>query len=219
MNIDEIAQQVVTAFNADNTREMRRHTELMCQKFNREEGMFSIVKRPYLVAKSLYFMLTEDYLSAEDQMECIKLAYFCLLKNFLDNKDCHPTDTGYELLVQGSKLCVVLISMQHEYLMYSVIMGEAHNVLAEKHIRNQIQLFTGIVKEAKINDYNFLAEDIINKYFQDIFTELYEHIPTGQTLYNIKNDETPAIKSMVTNISLNFKEDFDSDFMDFSNDF
>ena len=179
MNIDETAQKIVSSFNAENNVMLKKEeTKEMLRQINYYESMFSVVKCPYLVAKSLYFMLTEDYLSEENQMSVIKLTYFCLLNNFLMNCNSKPGDAEYEDLVAGCKLALVLISMQNQYLMYSVIAGQARYINPETHIRNQVLLFGGIAKEAEIAHCNFPLEDIIKKYYDNIFKELNNHLPT-----------------------------------------
>lgn len=165
MNIDEIAEKIVSSFNAENNVALKEGAKYMLYKINKEECMFSVVKQPYLVAKSLYFMLTEDYLSEDEQISCIKLAYLCLLNNYIKNKDKKTIEPEYENLVSGCKLAIVLISMQGRYLMYSVIAEQAGYINPDVHIRNQMLLFGGIVKEAKIANYNFASEEIIDNYF------------------------------------------------------
>ena len=133
MSIDQLAENIVSSFNVDDRVTLKETTKFMLHKMKHHEGMFSVVKRPYVVAKSLYFMLTEDYLSTEEQMSAVKLVYFCLLTNFLKNCDSKHDDAGYEDLVSGSKLALVLFSMQNQFLMYSVIAGQ-QGILILKHI-------------------------------------------------------------------------------------
>ena len=211
MNIDEIAQKIVSSFNAGDKVSLKQWTKFMLLKIRKEESMFSVVKTPYLVAKSLYFMLTEDYLSEDDQMSAVKLSYFCLLKNFLKNMDKRQGDSKYEDLVLGCKLAVVLISMQNQYLMYSIIMGQAKYLNPEQHIRNQILVFGGIAKEANLSHCNFFLEDVINRYFVDIFDELYSNLPTGSSLALIKEKAIPVINAVENSISAHLKENWFDD--------
>lgn len=178
----------------------------MLYKMRKEERMFSVVRNPYLVAKSLYFMLTEDYLTEDDQMSAVKLSYFCLLKNFIKNIDKKLGDSEYRDLVSGSKLALVLISMQNQYLMYSIIMGQAGYINPETHIRNQILVFGGIVKEAYLAHCDFPLEDIIYRYFVDIYNELISNLPTGSSLSLIKEKAVPVIKNIEKDISAHLKE-------------
>lgn len=211
MNIDEIAQKIVSSFNAGDKVSLKQWTKFMLLKIRKEESMFSVVKTPYLVAKSLYFMLTEDYLSEDDQMSAVKLSYFCLLKNFLKNMDKRQGDSKYEDLVLGCKLAVVLISMQNQYLMYSIIMGQAKYLNPEQHIRNQILVFGGIAKEANLSHCNFFLEDVINRYFVDIFDELYSNLPAGSSLALIKEKAIPVINAVGNSISAHLKENWFDD--------
>lgn len=206
LSIDQLAENIVSSFNVDDRASLKEATKFMLHKMKHHEGMFSVVKRPYIVAKSLYFMLTEDYLSSEEQMSAVKLGYFCLLNNFLKNCDSKHDDAGYEDLVLGSKLALVLFSMQNQFLMYSVIAGQAGYINPETHLRNQMLLFGGIVKEAEAAQVNFPMEDIINSYFVDIFKELRPHLPTGVQLAAIKEQCTPVIKSIKRDISFNCKD-------------
>ena len=212
MIIDDNAQRIVSSFNTGNAVKLKEDVKDMIRLINNEESMFSIVGHPFLVAKSLYFMLTEDYLTEDNQMSSVKLGYFCLLKNYLKNCDKQPGDVEYEDLVSGCKLALVLISMQNQYLMYSIIGPQAGYINPNTHMRNQILLFGGIIKESKIARCNFPLEDVINKYFTEIFEELYSHLPTGRDLALIKEKATPAIKNIETSISLNLKESWYEDF-------
>lgn len=212
MNIDEIAQKIVSSFNANNSARLKDETKNMLFQINNYESMFSIVKQPYLVAKSLYFMLTEDYLSKDNQMSCVKLAYFCLLKNYLNNYDKTLGDSEYEELVSGCKLALVLMSMQNQYLMYSVIAGQALYINPQTHIRNQVLLFGGIVKEAEIAHCSFPLEEVINKYFVDIYKEMYIHLPIGKDIALLKENCIPVIKNIATSISVNLKSGLLDDF-------
>lgn len=210
MKIDEIAQKIISSFNAEDDVMLKANTKIMLHQIRHYESMFSVVKQPYVVAKSLYFMLTEDYLSTDEQMSAVKLVYFCLLNNYLKNSDKKPVDSEYEDLVSGCKLALVLFSMQNQYLMYSIISGQAGYINPETHIRNQLFLFGGIVKEAVISHSVFPLEEIINRYFTGIFKELYNHLPTGRDLAILKENCTPVIKNIKTSISINLKEFEDS---------
>ena len=212
MNIDEIAQNIVSSFNADDTIMLKMKTKDMLRQINSNESMFSVVQHPYLVAKSLYFMLTEDYLTEDEQISVIKLVYFCLLNNYLKNSGCKSGEAGYDDLVSGCKLALVMISMQNQYLKYSIISGQARYINPETHIRNQILLFGGIAKEAEIAHCTYPLEDVINSYFVDIFNELYRHFPIGRDLAILKENCTPVIKNIKNSISINLKESWLEDF-------
>lgn len=212
MNIDEIAQKIISSFNTEDSVMLKNETKNMLFQIKNYESMFSVVRRPYLVAKSLYFMLTEDYLTEDNQISCIKLAYFCLLKNYLNNIDKTMGDSEYEDLVSGCKLALVLISMQNQYLMYSVIAGQALYINPQTHIRDQVLLFGGILKEAEIAHCSFPLEEVINKYFVDIYKEMYIHLPTGKDLSILKEKCMPVIKNIKTSISVNLKSALLDDF-------
>ena len=212
MNIDETAQKLVFSFNAGNNAMLKEETKEMLRQINYYESMFSVVKCPYLVAKSLYFMLTQDYLSEENQISIIKLAYFCLLNNYLNNMDSKPGDLEYEDLVSGCKLALVLFSMQNQYLMYSVIAGLALYINPETHIRNQALLFGGVAKEAELANFNFPLENIINKYYLDIYQELNRYLPTGKDLVILKEKCVPVIKNIKMSISVNLNDSWSEEF-------
>lgn len=206
MSIDQLAENISSSFNVDDRATLKETTKFMLHKMRHHESMFSVVNRPYIVAKSLYFMLTEDYLSTEEQMSAVKLIYFCLLNNYLKNCDSKYGSREYEDLVSGCKLSLVLFSMQNQFLMYSIIAGQAGYINPETHLRNQMLLFGGIVKEAENAHDKFPLENVISRYFVDIFKELYNHMPTGRELATLKENCTPVIKSIKRDISLNFKE-------------
>ena len=210
MGIDETAKKIVSSFNTGDTVMFKRETQYMLSLIRHEEDMFSVVKCPYLVAKSLYFMLTEDFLSVDEQTSCVKLTYFCLLNNYLKNSDKKPGDPGYEDLVSGCKLCFVLIFMQSQYLMYSIIAGQCLFVNPQTHIRNQMLLFGGIVREAKTAHCDFLLEDVIESYFSDCFEEAYCYLPTGGDLLALKESCAPVIEKIEMEVCSNLSDDLDS---------
>ena len=211
-SIDQTAQKIVSAFRTENAQMLKEETKEMLRQINYYENIFSVVKHPYLVAKSLYFILTEGFLSEENQMSVIKLAYFCLLNNYLKNSNSKSGDAEYEELVSGCKLALVLISMQNQYLMYSIIADQAGYINPETHIRNQVLLFGGIAKESEIVQCNFPLEDIINKYYENIFKELNLHLPTGKDLAILKEKCTPVINNIKTSISVNLNDRWSDDF-------
>ena len=77
MSIDQLAESITSSFIVDDRATLKEMTKFMLHKMKYHEVMFSVVKRPYIVAKSLYFMWTEGYLTEEQQMSVIKLIYFC----------------------------------------------------------------------------------------------------------------------------------------------
>ena len=104
------------------------------------------------------------------------------------------------------------MSMQNQYLMYSVIAGQALYINPQTHIRNQVLLFGGIVKEAELAHCGFPLEEVINKYFVDIYKEMYIHLPTGKDLALLKENCIPVIKNIETSISDNLKSGLLDDF-------
>lgn len=235
MNIDEIAEEIVRLFGEEEylkkyagsfrdlllqrTQEAKKQSiKNMLYQMHYYESMFSVVKRPYIVAKSLYFMLTEESLSDAEIASTIKLCYFCLLKNYLKYKDMVPTSLEYGDLVSGCKLALVLISMQTQYLMYPIIMEQANYINPQTQIKNQILLFGGIIKDAEsiVNADHFgPMENLIKDYFLGIYKELESHLdlPTKSNLLMYKEKYTPIIENITTSIRVNLKES--SNWMDF----
>ena len=102
--------------------------------------------------------------------------------------------------------------------MYSVIAGLADYINPQTHLRNQILLFGGIIKDAESivdTDYVWPVEDLIKDYFVDIYKELNSHLnlPIRSELSMYKERCTPIIKNIATSISVNLKEP--PDWMDF----
>lgn len=201
MRIDDIAENIVSSFNAGEKSKLKDATMNMLSEIKIDESMFSIVREPYLVAKSLYFMLTQDYLTIEEQTSVIKLVYFSLLNNYLKNCDSEPGDAGFENLVLGCKLAIVLINMQSQYLMYSVIASQGY-ITPDTHLRNQALIFGGIAKEAEMAHYNFYTEDVINRYYKDIYKEIRSYLPTGSELAKLKENCKPVIEDIKIGIQI-----------------
>lgn len=206
MIIDELAQNIVSSLNKGDDAMLEAGTKKMLRFIDSDERSFAVVRQPYLVAKSLYFMLTEDYLNEEQQASVIKLMYFCLLNNYLNNKDCNVGDTGYADLISGCKLGLVLFMMQHEFIKYSIITGEAEYLNPDTHLRNQINLFAGVVKEAVLAKNDIPIEDVINKYFIKIYEKYNNNFPTGSALNSLKEECTSVMKNIRTSISINMAE-------------
>lgn len=218
MKIDDIAETIVSSFNEREKLKLKDATMNMLSEIKIDEGMFTVVRKPYLVAKSLYFMLTQDYLTSEEQTSVIKLVYFCLLNNYLKNCDSRPDVMEYKDLILGSKLALVLISMQNQYLMYSLLASQGY-ITPEVHIRNQILIFGGVVKDAIIRNYDILPEDVINRYFVGIYEEINSYLPTGKELRDLKENCMPIIKNIKASIAITLYKDDDSNDFNHFNDF
>ena len=54
LSIDQLAENIVSSFNADDRATLKETGKFMLHKMKHHEGMFSVVKRPYIVAKSLF---------------------------------------------------------------------------------------------------------------------------------------------------------------------
>ena len=72
----------------------------------------------------------------------------------------------------------------------------------QTHIRNQVFLFGGIVKEAEVAHCCFSSEDVISEYFADIYKELYGQLPTGRNLAILKESCTQVIENIKFGINL-----------------
>lgn len=208
--IDKIAQKIVSSYIGKKEEILAQNTREMLLELHRNEYAFSAVKYPYLVAKSLYYIWSSGKLIEDDQIFCVRLIYFCLLNNYLKNAESNPGEANYKNLVLGCKLAIVLISMQREYLMYDVI-HRAGYVIPETHLRNQIHLFGGIIKEAENLNYLFPVEDIIGKYFKEIFKEIYSILPVGNDLAKLRESYGPTIKRIKMDMQLSFRDDSDND--------
>lgn len=102
--------------------------------------------------------------------------------------------------------------------MYSVIAGQANYINPQTHIRNQVLLFGGIIKETEImvdTDFVWSVEAIIKNYYVSIYKELESHLnlPTKSELLIYKEKYTPIIEHIATSISNNLKEP--ADWMDY----
>lgn len=95
--------------------------------------------------------------------------------------------------------------------MYSVIAGQANYFNPETHIKNQVLLYGGIIKDAERivkTDRIWPMENLIKDYFVGIYKELDSHLnlPIGSELSMYKERCTPIIKDIATSISVNLKE-------------
>ena len=76
----------------------------------RDEWQFREVKHTYLIARAMYYLLrVNDRLSSEDNGAIVRLVYYCLLRNYLENKDVLSTDIKYADLISGCELAFVVM--------------------------------------------------------------------------------------------------------------
>ncbi|WP_277234787.1 hypothetical protein [Phocaeicola salanitronis] len=205
--IDEIAKNFIAAYNLGDKNELLRQYELLLSKVNSNEWEFRRIEHYYLVGKALYYLQEEDKantLTDEEYGTIDKLIYYCLLKNYLRNKDVDPTNGKYGDLIGGCELGVYIICMEHEFLNFELIRAGFLPSYPPKCLRNQLLLFWGTVNEAKkINCFysTNMFEEITNELEQQFNVQL----PMGEDWQKFKIECLPILENVVVNLEHGFK--------------
>lgn len=206
-SIDEIAKNFMAAYNLGDKNELLRQYALLLSKVNSNEWEFRRIEHYYLVGKALYYLQEEDKantLTDEEYGTIDKLIYYCLLKNYLRNKDVYPTNEKYGDLIGGCELGVYIICMEHEYLDFELVKAGFFPFYSRKHLQNQMLLFGGIVNEAKRRNC-FYSTDMFQKITNGLEQQLNMRFPIEEDLQKLKIECLPIIESITTNLECGFK--------------
>lgn len=217
LEIEKLAKDFVSAYNSGNNDNIVSSMQSFLQSIDEKEYQFRMTTHTYFMAKALYYLMLQENqeLITDDEYDLIiKLLYYCLLKHYYENSTISSSDIKYEEVVNGSKLAFVLLAEYFDYLENKIIIGTLLYVplYSSLHLRNQIYLFGGIVKESIENQYHFFSDEKLNRMFDECSQSLFQQLPTGETLQNLKMKVLPVIKSIYTNLEYGFSNnDFSFD--------
>lgn len=81
------------------------------------------------------------------------------------------------------------------------------------YLRNQILLLGGTVKESIENQYHFFSDEKLNSMFNECSQDLFQQLPTGELLKDLKEEALPVIKDIYTNLeNLFMSNNWDNNF-------
>lgn|GEM_PF-789349 len=219
LEIEKLAKNFVSAYNASNNDNIQSSMQSFLQSISRNEYQFRMTTHTYFMAKALYYLMlqeNQELISDDEYDSIVKLVYYCLLKHYYENSNIPSSDIKYEEVVNGSKLAFILIAEYFDYLKDKIMTGTllyfpSYSFL---HLRNQMILFGGIVKESIENQYHFFSDENLNRMFDECSQSLFQQLPTGEALQDLKIKNLPIIKSIYTNLGYGFSdnEKFDDNF-------
>ena len=215
--IDNLTKEFISAYTVANKDEMHRLSKSIIREIKRDTYQFKKVEHPYIVAKALYYIWNSDCadtISDSDGCDIIKLSYYCIIKHYIDNCESVSSMTKYLDLISACELGVVLILENAEFIMYSVLSGELNYLpnFSQKHIRNQILLWGGTVKEAHRVHCNVSMDESISQRCQTMMTDIDSQLPIGDSLQNFRNITIEVIREICKGLELNFDIKDDEDF-------
>lgn len=214
-SIEQIANEFMTAYNSGNEEETSRRANIFTIAIKRDEWQFREVKHTYLIARAMYYLLrVNDRLSSEDNGAIVRLVYYCLLRNYLENKDVLSTDIKYADLISGCELAFVVMCKSGQFLIYRILSGALGYMpnIAQKHVVDQMFLFGGIVKEANEKGYHQFLDADISTRFSTLLQEVYENIPIGYELQKYKDDNISVIETISKELECGFSYEDDNEF-------
>lgn len=198
--IEKLAKEFISEYSSGDRQSAVKTARIILREIEKDEWQFKGLAHNYAVARALYYLLSLEELSLidEEYRNIVKLAYYCLLKNYSENVDVEISDAKYSDIIGGSELAFVVICENVNFLHQQILVG-ALNYLpayAQKHLLDQARLFSGIVKEAIENHYNYSLDENLSKKFRDMVQELYDNIPTDENLKSFKVGCLPVIQSI-----------------------
>lgn len=207
--IENLIKEYVAAYNLGDKEKYTNLAKSLIREINHDEAQFGYLTHNYIAAKALYYLCLqkERPLTPKECAVVVKLEYLCLLNNFVKNKEVDSLDIKYLDVIGGSELAVIVLCENVQYLI-SVLVGEVGYLpnYAQKHLRDQLMLFGGIVKDANEKNIGHMLEDKLSKKFNDLYKELYQQFPTGKYLQSFKDGCTPIMKDILSYLRMGLKE-------------
>lgn len=215
--MDNLAKEFISAYTANNKNDMYRLSKSIIREIKRDTYQFMKVEHPYIVAKALYYIWNSDCadsISDNEGCDIIKLSYYCILKHYVDNWESATSMTKYLDLISACELGVVLILENAEFIMYSVLSGELNYLpnYSQKHVRNQILLWGGTVKDAHRAHCNISMDESIAQRYQTMMEDIDSQLPVGDSLQNFRNLTIEVIRDICKGLERNFDIKDDDDF-------
>lgn len=203
--IEILADNFLKAYYANTREEYRTYARKLIRQLEKDEWQFRNIEQNYQVAKALYYLNVQDdneEISTDTNCSIYKLMYYCLLQNYISSTE----QDNINSLISGSKLALIILCEQAEYFMYGILVGELGYMpnYAQKHIRDQIKLFGGIVKEYGLSRFNELNDSFINTRYAEMASELTPHFPTGIRLESYKTGCVSTIKEIANDLGAKF---------------
>ena len=207
--IDNLTKEFISAYTVDNKDEMYRLSISIIREIKRDTYQFKKAEHSYIVAKALYYIWNSDCadtISDSDGCDIIKLSYYCILKHYIDNYESVSSMTKYLDLISACELGVVLILENAEFIMYSVLSGELNYLpnYSQKHVRNQILLWGGTIKEAHRVQCNISMDESISQRYHRMMEDIDSQLPVGDSLQNFRNLTIEVIREICKGLELNF---------------
>lgn len=213
MQIEELAKDFITAYSSGIKEEIAQKAKIFFKYVNRNEDELRVITHYYATARALYYLLQLDkdqlQLTDEETDSIVRLVYYCLLKNYSTNAEVEPSEIKYADVVGGSELACIAISENLNFLTYRLLTGSLQFMpnYSQMHLLNQLMLFGGIVREAKINNHYHSLDTEITKRFMRLPQELYQKLPINEDLRNLKANCSSVIKTITRGLSMGFKEE------------
>lgn len=218
LEIEKLAKDFVSAYNSGDNDELVPSMQSFLRGIDRNEYQFRMTTHTYFMAKALYYLMlqeNQELITDDEYDSIIKLAYYCLLKHYYKSNTIPSSDIQYEELVNGSKMLFVLIIEYFDYLKDKIMIETllyfpSHAFL---YLRNQILLLGGTVKESVENQYHFFSDEKLNSMFNECSQDLFQQLPTGELLKDLKEEALPVIKDIYTNLeNLFMSNNWDNNF-------
>lgn len=218
LEIEKLAKDFVSAYNSGDNDELVPSMQSFLRGIDRNEYQFRMTTHTYFMAKALYYLMlqeNQELITDDEYDSIIKLAYYCLLKHYYKSNTIPSSDIQYEELVNGSKMLFVLIVEYFDYLKDKIMIETllyfpSHAFL---YLRNQILLLGGTVKESIENQYHFFSDEKLNSMFNECSQDLFQQLPTGELLKDLKEEALPVIKDIYTNLeNLFMSNNWDNNF-------
>lgn len=218
LEIEKLAKDFVSAYNSGDNDELVPSMQSFLRGIDRNEYQFRMTTHTYFMAKALYYLMlqeNQELITDDEYDSIIKLAYYCLLKHYYKSNTIPSSDIQYEELVNGSKMLFVLIIEYFDYLKDKIMIETllyfpSHAFL---YLRNQILLLGGTVKESIENQYHFFSDEKLNSMFNECSQDLFQQLPTGELLKDLKEEALPVIKDIYTNLeNLFMSNNWDNNF-------
>lgn len=216
--IEKLAKDLIVTYDSGSEEDARMKLRRFLREIKNNEYQFKKVVHPYLMAECLYCILAideeNDELKDEEYYKIVKLIYYCLLKNYIENSDVSVIDAKYRDVIGGSQMVCVLLCKYRPFIINTLLTGMLNYLpnFSEIIACNMLSLFGGIVKDASDRHIHHFIDSTASEEFEKIAKDLDSCFPTSERLQSLKEKMASVIQDVVKELEYSFSistDDFD----------
>lgn len=199
-----VAVNLIACYCYGNEEKALQQARTLLDMFKQNQYQFTTYRPQYLMAKAFYFLLRvfmNKDLSEEDDAAVAKLVYFYILKNYLVNNKCTPSDEMYEDYIGGCQFAVVIIVKCFKFISETIFPQIG---LTAHSLCTQLAFFYNILENAGITHIPLFVEEKLTEDYNEIIAAISEDMHETTDFAKLKQDNTIIIAGITTYLAGSF---------------